>query len=83
MPDYYEEDKERKGDEPYEENKYSKWRVENAVETVTEAQELMSDPKMKKYMGKCIAHKKSELDKAERNLNTTRKVGRKMKEIGM
>ena len=84
MPDhYFEEDRPRKTDEPFKENKYSKYSVESALTKVTEAQEHMADPKMVKFMKAYIVHKKTKLAEAEGKFEAVEKVGKKMKTLGI
>ena len=77
---YWEEDRKYRKGEPYEENKYLKWKVENALEMLEKAQEILADSKMMGYVKKCLMVKQSEMQRVAKQLGVEQKIRAKMKE---
>lgn len=81
-PDYYEERKNSKGEPVCEdENDYSKWRVESSLSTLQDAQKILSDTKMVRYVKKCLAFQAEQNAEVSAQLNVETKVGKKLKEV--
>lgn len=77
---YWEDDKPSKKGEPCEENKYSKWKVESALESLQRAQEIIGDSKMLGFVEKCLLAKQQETAAVAEQIGMEEKVRAKSKE---